>query len=458
MTLVERDEQLVDAAMVRRTRERLERAHVRLLALTFVDNAGVTRVKVIPLGRLESAVRSGVGISRLWAVSGSDDAFAFVPPYDGPSGDIRLVPDAASARLLRSSPGFAWAPVYQLDEELREEASCQRTVLRRVVEAARARRIEFRTAFETEMTLLNPDGSPAHDGPGYSPRALLPLEPFALELVDALEEAGVEVHQLHPEYSPGQFEVSIAPRDPITAADDVVLLRIVARQVARNHGLEVSFAPVVSPGAAGNGMHFHLSAWQDGENLMAGLDDNGGLHHDGAALTAGILDELPNLLALLAPTVLSYTRLQPHHWSGAYACWGIENREAALRFIPGTINSRPCSTNLEVKVLDSAANPYLAAAALLGASLQGLERAAIPPPPLQDDPASLPEDDRTAFGVRRLPTSLSEATALFAESDFARSLLGEPLHDATIAVQKLEWETAGTLPAESSVLTYRFRF
>jgi len=307
---------------------------------------------------------------------------------------MRLIPDLAAARLLPSSPGYAWAPVAQCDQELRIEPTCQRSVLRRVVAQAREQGIEFRTTFETEMTVLRLDGQPVHRGPGYSPQALLPLEPFALALVDALGGAGVEVEQVHPEYSPGQFEVSVAPKDPVTAADELVLLRLIARQVARDHGFDVSFAPVVIDGAAGNGMHFHLSAWRDGENLMQGGSGHAGMQPDGTAIVAGVLDALPGLLALLVPSAPGYARVQPHHWAGAYACWGVENREAALRFIPGTVTTRARSANLEVKVLDAAANAYLASAAILASALHGLNQAQVLPAPLQAHPGDLPDTNK----------------------------------------------------------------
>ncbi|MFF4414398.1 glutamine synthetase [Streptosporangium sp. NPDC001559] len=438
---------------------RLKDAGTRLIVMTMVDNAGITRVKVIPLRRLESAATGGVGMSTLWAVAGGDDRFAAVPPYDSPSGDLRLFPDLAAARPLPSSPGYAWVPAVQYEQSLEISAGCQRSVLRSVVENARSAGLEFRTVFESEMTLLNPDGTPAHSGPAHSARALLPLEDFTLALVEALDGAGIDVEQVHPEYSPGQFEVAVSPRDPLTAADDVVLLRYVARQVARRHGLDVSFAPVVTPGAAGNGAHTHVSVWRDGENLMQdGSATEPGMRADGAAFTAGILDELPRLLAVLAPTVPSYERLKPNHWSGAFACWGVENREAALRFIPGTVSVRKSSANLEVKTVDGAANPYLATALLLAAGMRGVERRLELPAPVQVDPAGLSEVERDKHRVVRLPEDLARATELFAGSELARSVLGETLHDALVAVREQAAGAADTRDVHELAVEDRFRY
>ncbi|WP_424534143.1 glutamine synthetase family protein [Sphaerisporangium viridialbum] len=438
---------------------RLRDAGTRLVVMTVVDNAGVTRVKVIPLRRFESAATGGVGMSTLWAVAGSDDQFAAVPPYDSPSGDLRLFPDITAARPLPSSPGYAWVPAIQYEQSLEISAGCQRSVLRSVVENARSMGFEFRTVFESEMTLLNRDGAPAHSGPAHSARALLPLEDFALALVEALDGAGIDVEQVHPEYSPGQFEVAIAPRDPLAAADEVVLLRYIARQVAHRHALDVSFAPVVNPGAAGNGAHMHVSVWRDGENLM---QDDGttepGMRADGAAFTAGILEELPRLLAVLAPTAASYERLKPNHWSGAFACWGVENREAALRFIPGTVSVRRTAANLEVKTVDGAANPYLATALLLASGMRGIERRLELPAPVQSDPAGLSEVERDKHRVTRLPEDLARATELFAGSELARSVLGGTLHGALVAVRERAARSAATRDVHELAIEDRFRY
>jgi glutamine synthetase len=458
LSLLDIDRPAADGPVLGQVRQRLEQAGVRLLMMTMVDNAGITRLKLIPLARLESVARSGVGMSSLWAVSGGDDLFALVPPFHTPSGDMRLMPDLAATRLLPSSPGYAWAPVAQCDLDLRVQPTCQRSLLHRIVADARERGIEFRTTFETEMTVLKLDGEPVHRGPGYSPQALLPLEPFALALVDALEGAEVEVEQVHPEYSPGQFEVSVAPQDPVKAADELVLLRLIARQVARDHGFDVSFAPVVIDGAAGNGMHFHLSAWREGENLMQGGGGHAGMQPDGAAIVAGVLEALPSLLALLVPSAPGYARVQPHHWAGAYACWGVENREAALRFIPGSVATRARSANLEVKVLDAAANAYLASAAILASGLNGLAEGKVLPPPLQDDPGDLSDGDRQHLGIERLPRDLGQATARFKDDERMRVTLGEVLHRAVTAVCDREWQTAAGHAPEDLARSYRFRF
>ena len=444
-------------AEARAVARQLEAGGVRLLAMTMVDNAGIARVKVVPVERVEAVARGGVGMSSIWAVAAADDHFAATDAYGSPSGDMRLIPDLSAIRPLAAAPGYAWAPVWQFGQELDHLPACQRGALARVVDAGAALGLEFRLTFEVELTLLTAAGTPAHGGPGYSPRALLPLQAFALDLVRALGAQGIAVEQLHPEYSPGQFEVSVAPVPPLEAADQLVLLRLTARQVARAHGLDVSFAPVVLPDAVGNGCHLHVSAWRDGRNLMAGLADDGG-DPEGRSLVAGVLRQLPALVGVLAPSVPSYGRLQPSRWAGAFTCWGVENREAALRVIPGTRGTRERSANLELKTVDGAANPYVAAAAVLGAGLDGVRSSLELGPAVQDDPATLPERERSALGIERLPESLAEAILRLQGSPVLRDALGRELFDAVVAVRRFEWERFREATPEELAAAHRFLY
>jgi glutamine synthetase len=436
---------------------RLADAGVRLVVMTMVDNGGVTRVKLVPLGRLARVARAGVGMSDVWAVSGVDDHFAFshAPHFDTPSGDMRLLPVLDAVRPLAAAPGYAWAPVTQHDQELRPLDVCQRSALARVAAAGAARGVEVRATFELEFTLLTSDGRPAHDGPGYSPRALLPLEAFAVDLTDALERQGISVDQLHPEYAPGQFEVSVGAVGPVAAADQLVLMRITVRQVAARHGLGVSFSPVVLAGAVGNGCHLHLSAWRDGHNLMTGGDAHGALTADGAAFLAGILEELPAVTCVVAPSAASYLRLLPGHWAGAWTAWGIENREASLRLIPGSRTTRGSSANVELKVVDGAANPYLAMLAAVATGLDGIERRLELRAPVQADPAQLSPDEREQVGARRLPADLPEAIDALSASARLRTAFGDRLFDSFVAVRRMEAETFAGADAESLVAAHR---
>lgn len=431
---------------------------VRLVACTLVDNAGVTRVKCVPIDRLAGVAQYGVGLSTVFAVFAVDDHIAASPGYDTPSGDMRLIPDLAATVKLSGAPGWAWAPVDQYDQDLNVMPICQRSLLKRLVDTAAAQGITFKTAFELEFTLLTAKDEPVHDGPGYSPIALLPLEEFAVEVVTTLEEQGLKVAQFHPEYSMGQVEMSFGALEPVAAADQHVLARTTIRRIAARHGFKTSFAPLVLADAVGNGAHLHFSAWQDGQNLMTNGDGPEGLTPTGEALAAGVLAHLRDLVAVYAPSVLSYGRLRPDHWSGGFTCWGHENREAAIRLIKGTVGSRDRAANLELKTTDHTANPYLAIAMLLASALDGLERGLKLPQPLQINPSDLSAAERDANQVYPLPTDLGQAIDRLVQSALARQAMGEAQFEAFLASRRLEWDSYGQMDEAQLTETLRWRY
>ncbi|GAB2818875.1 type I glutamate--ammonia ligase [Streptomyces daliensis] len=454
----------------REATDRLSAAGVHGVALTWVDVAGITRVKAVPTDRLASAARTGVGMSPVFDVYLVDDSATTSPHIGGPDGDLRLRPDLARLTPLAAQPGWAWAPVDRFEQSGEPYAACQRHFARRTVERAAERHgLELKAGFETEWVVTRADAAapgtsadtPAHatphvtphtalhpaphaplrypsTGPAYGMARLVELSDYVRDVLDALAAQDVEVLQIHPEYAQGQFEVSVAPTGPVGAADLAVLVRETVRAVSLRHGYTASFAPVVEVGGVGNGRHLHLSLWRDGRNLCEGgeSDEGGegpnGMTADCEAFLAGVLRELPALLAVGAPAPASYLRLQPSQWAGAYQCWGLENREAALRFVAAS-PGRPGAANAEVKCCDPAANPYLVTGAVIAAGLAGLEAGLRLPPPVAGDPAH-------AGTQPRLPTSLPEALGHFERSKTLREALGEPLFGAIAAVRRAESE------------------
>ncbi|MGW5123461.1 glutamine synthetase [Streptomyces sp. NPDC004069] len=421
--------------------DRLTAQGVSGVVLTMVDTAGITRVKTVPVSALPDAVQWGVAMPPVFDLFLADDSVTTGGHPGTPEGDLRLLPDLDRLTPLAAQPGWAWAPADRHDQRGTPYPGCQRLFARRMTERAAARGLALRMGFETEWVVgrdADPSPSPASSssptrpaaGPAYGMARFVELSDYLRDLLDALVAQGVAVQQLHPEYAPGQFEVSVAPEDPVGAADLAVLVRETVRAVSARHGLTASFAPVVEAGAVGNGRHLHLSLWQDGRNLCRDGDGPQGMTAVFEAFLAGVLRELPALLALGAPAAASYLRLEPSRWSGAFQCWGPENREAAIRFVAGAPDA-DWAANAEIKSFDAAANPYLAVGAVIAAGLAGIDAAATLPPPVVGDPAQV-------GGVTRLPASLTEALAHFERSAVLREALGESLFGAVVAVRRAE--------------------
>lgn len=434
------------------------------VVLSYVDTAGIGRVKAIPTARLASAAAWGVGMSPVFDTFLANDSIVTTDVLGSPDGDLRLYPDLDQLVVLAGQPGWAWAPVDRVTQDGERHAGCGRTFLRRVVtEAAERYGLTFKAAVEVEWALARGDAPgdafvPATTGPAYGAARQVELGDCTADLLAACAAQGLDVEQVHPEYAAGQFEISVGAVDPVAAADRSVLVRQTVRAVAGRHGLRVSFAPAVVGQGVGNGGHVHLSAWRDGVNLHSGGEGRYGMTAEAEAFTAGLLAHLPGLTAVTAPSPASYLRLRPSQWAGVFTAWGHETRETALRVVTGTAGLRDQAANLEIKPVDLAANPYLAIGSLIAAGLDGLTSSAILPEETTGDPARLGEADAAARGVRRLPVSLEQAVDEFREDDVLRAALGPVLADAVIAVRRGELASVAGLDDDQVAAAYRWKY
>jgi glutamine synthetase len=419
----------------------LAAAGVEAIALTYVDNSGITRVKAIPTARLESAVSSGIGMSPVFDVFVLDDSVTASGTSTGPVGDLRLHPDLRRLVGLAAQPGWAWAPVDRRTQSGVPHSRCQRSFARRMVERATHEGLTASMSFEIEWVLDAGTGAeliPAAAGPAYGMTRVIERTDYLRDVLHALAEQSVSVEQIHPEYAAGQFEVSIRHADPVRAADDSVLVRQTIRAVGTRHGLRTSYSPSVVAGTVGNGCHLHLSIWRDASNLLSGGSGPHGLSSEAEAFLAGILEELPALLVIGAPSVASYLRLVPQHWAGAYCGWGRENRETALRLVTGTSGHEGRAANAEVKCFDASASPYLVVGAVLAAGLAGVAAGARLGPEITVDPASLDADELARLGASRLPANLPEALERYEKSEVLAEALGNELYETIAAVRRAE--------------------
>jgi len=413
------------------------------VATTFVDNSGITRVKAFPLAKLPQVAGWGVGISTSFDRFRADDWIAGSGRGEEPVGDLRMIPDVRRVVPLAGQPGWAWAPGERYQQSGEPHPQCGRLLLGRLVEALAGMGLSLRTTFEIEWVISHGFGDdfvPAVQGPGYGMARLIDQSDYCRDVLQALGDEGVEVDQFHPEYAAGQLELSVAAESPVSAADTSVLTRSTIRAIGRQHGVRTSFSPKVAVPGVGNGGHVHLSLWRDGKTLMAGGDGPSGLTAEAASFCSGILSRLDALLAIGAPSPVSYLRLVPSHWAGVYACWGVENREAAMRVVTGSAGSESRAANVEIKCFDLHANPYLVLAGLVAAGSAGIGEQAGLPEPVDVDPAVLDDETLASRGIRRLPTTLAEAVAAFQSDDVLPAALGADLMASIVAIRESDIE------------------
>lgn len=423
--------------VVRKTDE----AGLRLIRFLWCGNDGTVRAKASSRHGLERRLESGIGLTvAMQAMNGLDQ----LQPIEGlgPVGEIRLIPDLSTFRVLPYAPHTGAVVTDHVDLDGEAAAVCQRSFLKRMEGRLAERGLVLRAAFESEFSLATQeDGQfvPVDSGLCFSTIAMTAAQDYANELAAALEAQEIVLEQYYAELGHGQQEISIRHSPALQAADEQLLVRETIRGVAARHGLVASLAPKPWPDNAGNGAHVHFSLWEGKRNIFYDGSAPDLLSGEARSFIAGLLVHLPGLCGLTAPSFNSYHRIAPQHWAGAFMCWGHDNREAPLRVASVFGGLEEASTNAELKACDASCNPYLALGGLIAAGLDGLENRLEPPEPVEVDPATIAEDERAARGIMELPATQAEALDALAADPILTAALGSVLAESYLAVRRSEW-------------------
>ncbi|OBG14504.1 glutamine synthetase [Mycolicibacterium celeriflavum] len=432
----------------------LEADGVATLIGTVVNPAGLTHAKTVPLRRMGTFADPGLGASPVWHAFAIDHTGIVYSRAITPVGDQRIRIDLSALRIL--GDGLAWAPGAFFNQDGTPDPYCSRGALGRVQKRLTDEGLSAVVGHEMEFVLVGPDGGrlQSHLWAQYGLAGVLEFEGFVRDVTNAATASGVAIEQFHPEYGANQFEISLAPLPPVAAADALVLTRIIVGRVARQYGMRVSLSPVPFAGGVGSGAHQHFSMKRGDTELFFDGTGVNGMTREGESAIAGLVAGLPEAQGVLAGSVLSGQRMQPGNWAGAYVCWGTENREASVRYLIGG-PSNPYGANIEVKVVDPSANPYLATAAILGLALDGIERRLPLPPETTVDPATLTDAQREQTGVVLLREKQIDALDVLNRSSLMRKILGDEAVDAVVAVRRYEHDNYGALSLEEIADKFR---
>jgi glutamine synthetase len=395
------------------------------------DYSGHFRGKSFPAADLPGRLERGVGLA-------PTNLFisAFGPIHTSPFGtlgEVFLVPDAATRVVVpfdgSGTEHFLLGDIVTLDGAPWEY--CPRHTLRRALDRLRTETgLKLLAAFEQEFTY---SGVPAHPPQPYELDAYRRQGLYGENLLAALRQAGVVPDSFLAEFGAQQFEVTVAPAVGMRAADEAVITRELAQAVAFRFGHRVSFSPLPDPKAASNGTHIHWSfLGEDDQPVLYDEDLPLQLSHLGSQFVAGVLHHLPALCAVTAPSVPSYYRLRPHRWAPLQADVGTLDRGTALRIcrpMGGEAAQRARQFNVEFRVADAAASPYLALAVLIQAGLDGIrQRRTI-----------------ASHQPQPLPDSLDHALTLLEASAAAAEWLGSDVHTAYVRFKRAEIQSLENL-------------
>jgi glutamine synthetase len=406
------------------------------------DLAGLVRGKGFPADDLPARLRRGVGLTHSNIMMSP-----FGPIYDTPfgtEGDLMLVPDPSTKVEVEFDDDSAAERFYLGDLMTTDEKPwecCPRHFLRRAVLALsqinRQTPLTILAAFEQEFIYTGVEHRP---GATYALDAYRRQGVFGESYTAALRAAGLTPDSFLPEYGARQYEVTIQPTRGLRAADEAVIQREMARAAAQRLGQRAIFAPMLDPDGVGNGTHIHFSL-RDGNERPVFYDAARPyrLTASGEHFVAGILQHLPLLCAITAPSPVSYIRLRPNRWAPTWANIAVQDRGAALRICP--IFGRDGAAeqfNVEYRVADATASPYLALAALVWAGVDGLRHRRTLPRFHERSFSNMSDAERRLAGVKPLPHSLSEALELLEASAEAREWFGDAFFDVYLRFKRAE--------------------
>ena len=380
----------------------------------------------------------------------------------GVSGDVRMKPDWNTLTRLPYAKGHArvMADIYN-EETGKPSGLCPRFFLKKMMDEAAKEGIYVKAGFENEFILLQrtTDGSvkPVDNTQHYSTLSMDINCDVMTDILDALVQQGIDIELYHPEGANGQQEISIRYSDVLTAADQQVIVRETVKAVALKHNIVATFLPTVFLDQAGSGAHIHLSLHtKDGKNIVPSETKPDEISETTGHFIAGMLEHLSGLMALSCPTTNSLRRIAPCRWSGAFKLWGYGNREAAIR-VPSNA-CKPNPTHFELKTSDACGNPYFVLGAAIAAGMDGIKRKLPIPPPYQDDPGVLSEEELKELNIIPLPRTLDLTIKALAEDKVLTDALGPMLTNAILSTRRHEFQKMKEMPFEKErdLLLQRF--
>nr|WP_307730368.1 glutamine synthetase [Alsobacter ponti] len=355
-----------------------------------------------------------------------------------PDAPVRILPDTGRGMPLEDG-----MPFFLCELAGGAEAICPRALLRRAVGRAADMGFDVSAAVEYEFFLFDETPDSVRQK-GY--RDLKPMTPgffgysvlrssvhaeFYRDLLSLCRDMDMPIEGLHTETGPGVLEAAIGVDSALAAADKAVLFKTFTKVLAQRRGLMATFMAKWSRDWPGQSGHIHLSLRdrQSGKPAFHDAAEEHGISRAMRHFIGGQQRLLPQVLAMIASTVNSYSRLIPGFWAPTSATWGIENRTTALRAIPGS----PSAQRVEFRLAAADANPYIAMAAALASGLWGIENGVEPEPPVKGNAY-----DQPATPGLELPRTLWEAAQALKGSEAARTLFGDAFIEHFAATR--EWE------------------
>ncbi|MEH7505231.1 glutamine synthetase family protein [Neobacillus drentensis] len=422
--------------------EIVSKRNLEFIRVEFLDYAGITRGRTIRPAQLKDAMEKGVNFSTAIMSFDTFDEYIPNPAYGPNDGDFFAVPDPSTFAILPYRKNTARMLCDLVDINGDPWHGCPRSALKRLLnEVESLIGGKMHMAFEQEAYLLKEqDGQlvPADNSHCFSTDGVDVQEDFIQDFVYALEAMGVTTEQISSEYGPGQLEINLKYTNALKAADDQVTFMHLYKQIARDKGMVGTLMPKPFQHLAGSGLHVHISLYDEaGDNLFEDSTDQRGLDMSEKAyqFIGGLLKHGASLIAIGAPSINSYKRMQPGSWAPAHICYGSGNRSVLVR-IPEKRRAR----RFEYRGADGTCNPYLLAACLVAAGLRGIQNRLDPGEPVDFDVSAANEFQLKERNINWVPRSLNEAIDHLAEDSVLAQTIGRTIWEEFIKIKRTEWD------------------
>lgn len=397
--------------------------NVKFLRLQFMDMMGALKNVEVPVTQLGKVLDGqimfdGSSIEGFARIEESDmnlrpdiNTFLILPWSNGEVTVARLICDI----YTKSGEAFEGDPRLSLKKQLIKAAEMGYTV---------------NIGPECEFYLFKADASGRASTEFADQSGYFDLTPadqtdeVRRDIVLTLEEMGFKVELAHHECGPSQHEIDFKYTNALTAADRVITLKMVTKQIAKKHGMHATFMPKPVFGIAGTGMHCNLSLSKDGENAF--YDPNGEfmLSDLARSFVAGLLKHAKGFTPITNPLVNSYKRLVSGFEAPVNIAWSTANRSVLVR-IP---TARGASTRVELRNPDPTCNPYMAFAAIIASGMDGVKNSLTPPSPCNRNLYTMSEEERNCEGIEMLPGSLKDALLEMDADPVVREALGDIIY------------------------------
>lgn len=430
---------------IKKIKQDLKDKGVKYCIGAYVDIHGIPKGKFVPIDHLEHMAH-GSELYTGYALDGLGQA-----PNDD---EIASVPDLDSITQLPWQPEVAWMPADNIFKGEPYEINT-RVALKKVLKQAADMGYGMNLGIECEVFVLKQDDDGKLSVPNkddkltkgcYDVRSFMDQFNWLDKMSTTINDMGWDLYSLDHEDANGQYEFDFKYSDALTMCDRFIFFRYMAKEYAKQEGLIATLMPKPFAEKTGNGAHFNMSLYdpETGENLFAcnPKDDPKGLGLTtlGYQFIGGVIKHGRALCAAFAPTVNSYKRLIRQgdmayfSWAPVFNSFGSNNRTNSIR-VP--MNGGRC----ESRNADGAVNPYLAAALVLAAGLEGIKEGLDPGKPQDDNLYELSEQQREERGIEFLPQNLAEAVKAFADDPFVEATLGKELRDEFIRYKQNEWDS-----------------